>query len=494
MNMSRIKNGARTNMESFPIPEKVTSLLGALRSPVPLSEVHKWATVLDDATDSIVRLCSAVRPHELRSQPACGMALEAIMHDPLEEMLARLQGVMDADAEAQPFSDSEDEEGMLKASANTAIYLVFTAACLDLLTRNSVSRVAALSPNPQTRAAGIRLVELHGRWVEPVRQAVVAVCLESEMPLAATVAAERPLSRGRKHFELARAAPQRSQAFLRSLSGAQRTIILQALRPHERAELDALIDDARSQDPAHNADRNLNDTAHTSLLVHPSFDRDMLKAASSEQVELLGGDPTWGAVLKAAMADVRAPPKQSVSSGASRLPGESLWSHVESGANPLARALRLDGLTGHQLVMMLSVADEARIHKMQGWMGFPSPRPEVIRLLKSAASIMNDESGVERHGLEANAAGHRFLRQATSEFVRRDDSDGFKQDDHEEYTEFSGPPLSSVCLPDQLSLLDTIMTEGSTVGDVVQSWTGHDTKRRAHAMLEILRRFPLFKA
>ena len=497
-------------MDELRPPDDVLSLLRALQDRVPRAKVQEWVVALDTAVDDLLTVVKMVREgHLIRSPSAAQAALDCILADDLRLRLARLEGVTAADEEAYP-------DSVEVAKQDTAMLIAYLTALLAVLTRNNVTRYACLMPQGETRETAVRLVELYGRWVDPVHETLLSSCRGGELPLATSAAVQNPHSRARQHFELAKRSPEHSATFLRSLTDQQRLLISQALLPQERIAFDAALKAVRSKQPTPDASKH--NGQHARLMVHPTFDRPLLSAASATQIRTLADASHWGPLLMSAKAQVDDAVKRDTvvkDNGT----GEVLWGHLlEQGGNDVVRALQVDALTPLQFVHLLSASTEARIERLNRWLGFNNgtpigePRPEVDRLIRHASELLKDDAELSRL-LTSNAAGSAFLTTATAQITNEAEqirqTNGFRQVSvalesdpfaYEDYEDGDNAVLQTAHDPQHAHLIQVVV-DGGSLREAVVAWIhgndaqgGQDVAIPA-SILDVLRNnlLPLFK-
>lgn len=445
-------------MNNRAVPQSIAGIADVALRPITADVIDETVEYMYGVCQNIVEVLKVALRSGVRSPAAMDSLLKCVDSEQFEYDFAYCTGLLDAEAEVYAGVDEEV----------TVLLVAFLTSLLAWMCKNRVTVLLSTDKNSQPKVHS--LLELYGQWVQPVSEIFVSSCMGTELPMAAARSSEVKRVRSRAHFEAMRRAPERSQAFLKSLSSAQAKSIEAGLSPYEAAEFQTMIESARKQPLG--AAANTNDSQHAALMLEPSFDVGLLKDASNEQVGLLGSNKMWGPLFKAAVQSAK---KEQVSNKPMLDVCDSLWQMIEAKSD-LEAALHVESLTGTQLHQMLQCADSRRVSRLNRWMGIGAAtvRPGVVGLIKRLKECV-DRDGTKL--LESNPVGYEFAMGLLGNFAQ---------------DELLGLKLPMLVLDEHRALLEAVR-QRKDLKEVVTAWLGPiysvaDTTK----MLEILRATPLF--
>lgn len=419
-------------MNDRPVPENVCRFAVHVLKPVDPNCVSTLLPWMKRVTSEIRKIVKLVLKSGIRSPQNVDALLKCLFSKSFESDYMFACGMIEAQSEM--------------AMSNPQESLTFLALCAAILTWLTNNRVTVLEAVDSSSEAN-ELLEFYGSWVEPVSEIFTASCMGVEMPLVTQKTSSRPRVRAHQHFALVHMNPEKSQAFLRSLSHDQIKMIEHGLTADERAEFQHAVQQSSTK-PVSDVG-NDNDDHHAAIMVEKSFDIPMLAAANNEQIGLLSEAPRFGALFSAAV--------KSAKRQGSKQPSDkdcNYWVIFEN-LSPIAARVQIESMRSDQIVKMLECADEERVRKLDNWMGISSNpsgfRPGVTALIKQLKTHLADTN----HRIE-NPIGKAFADEI------------MKQVSWEQDVPIRLPML----ILDEHKQMVQAMAQHKTVGEVLQQWIG----------------------
>ncbi len=422
-------------MNNRAVPDNIARLAAKALKPIHSQNIEKVVETLYGLSEELVEIIKLILRNGVRTPASIDSYLKCVNSGAeFEANFAYATGQTSAESEVFPSENEQD----------TVTLVALLTLLLDWITHNRVTMLMSADTDLGSKTKA--LSELHAQWVTPVTEVFIASCMGTSTPMPAIRTKQTVRARARAHFDLIRRAPEKSQAFMKSLSPEQIKHIEVGLTPQERLEFTNILESSRKGLGVYgNAGANAvpdlghtHDTNHAALLLEPVFDTTMLIDSNKDQVMLLGSNAVWGPVFRAAVESTHSEKPAPAALAPPPPPCDALWQVFEKNGgvgNDIQNAIQIESLNSNQLMNMLVCSTEVRIHKLNRWMGLSTPglpvRPGVQNL------IANFKKQLESDGtktLEANPLGYAFAIGLFNQFQQ----DAY--DEHSEDPEHSATP------------------------------------------------------